>query len=73
MTYTLGDLAARYGCDLLGDPNIEISHFSTLDSGQDGSLSFFSNQSYINKLRETRDNGLGVLLVSADLEELIGL
>jgi ABC-type uncharacterized transport system ATPase subunit len=26
-----------------------------------------------DKLRETRDNGLGVLLVSADLEELIGL
>ena len=26
-----------------------------------------------DKLRETRDNGLGVFLVSADLEELIGL
>ena len=26
-----------------------------------------------DKLRETRDSGLGVLLISADLEELIGL
>ena len=26
-----------------------------------------------DKLRETRDNGLAVLLISADLEELIGL
>ena len=66
MTYTLGDLAARYGCDLLGDPNIEISHFSTLDSGQDGSLSFFSNQSYINKLRETRASA--VIISPNDIE-----
>ena len=66
MTYTLGDLAARYGCDLLGDPNIEISHFSTLDSGQDGSLSFFSNQAYINKLRETRASA--VIISPNDIE-----
>ena len=66
MTYTLGDLAARYGCDLLGDPNIEISHFSTLDSGQDGSLSFFSNQSYINKLRETKASA--VIISPDDIE-----
>ena len=66
MTYTLGDLAARYGCDLLGDPNIEISHFSTLDSGQNGSLSFFSNQSYINKLRETRASA--VIISPNDIE-----
>ena len=26
-----------------------------------------------NKLRDARDNGLGVLLISADLDELIGL
>ena len=66
MTYTLGDLAARYGCDLLGDPNIEISHFSTLDTGQDGSLSFLSNQSYINKLRETRASA--VIISPNDIE-----
>ena len=66
MTYTLGDLAARYGCDLLGDPNIEISHFSTLDSGQTGSISFFSNRSYINKLRETKSSA--VIIRPDDLE-----
>ena len=66
MTYTLGDLAARYGCDLLGDPDIEISHFSTLDSGQTGSLSFFSNRSYINKLRETKASA--VIIRPDDIE-----
>ena len=66
MTYTLGDLAARYGCDLLGDPNIEISHFSTLDSGQTGSISFFSNRSYINKLRETKSSA--VIIRPDDIE-----
>ena len=54
MNFTLGDLAARYGCDLIGDPNVQITHFSTLESGQTGSISFLSNRSYINKLRETK-------------------
>ena len=66
MTCTLGDLAVRYGCDLLGDPNIEISHISTLESGQTGSLSFFSNRSYINKLRETKASA--VIISPDDIE-----
>lgn len=66
MTCTLGDLAVRYGCDLLGDPNTEISHISTLESGQTGSLSFFSNRSYINKLRETKASA--VIISPDDIE-----
>ena len=66
MTCTLGDLAVRYGCDLLGDPNTEISHISTLESGQTGSLSFFSNRSYINKLRETKASA--VIISPEDIE-----
>ena len=66
MTCTLGDLAVRYGCDLIGDPNIEISHISTLESGQTGSLSFFSNRSYINKLRETKASA--VIISPDDIE-----
>jgi len=66
LTCTLGDLAVRYGCDLLGDPNTEISHISTLESGQTGSLSFFSNRSYINKLRETKASA--VIISPDDIE-----
>ena len=66
MTCTLGDLAVRYGCDLIGDPNIEISHISTLESGRTGSLSFFSNRSYIKKLRETRASA--VIISPDDIE-----
>ena len=66
MNFTLGDLAARYGCDLIGDPNVQITHFSTLESGQTGSISFLSNRSYINKLRETKASA--VIIRAIDIE-----
>ena len=67
MNFTLGDLAARYGCDLLGDPNIEITHFSTLELGQTGSISFLSNRSYINKLKKTKASA--VIIRSNDIDD----
>ena len=66
MNFTLGDLAARYGCDLIGDPNVQITHFSTLESGQNGSISFLSNRSYINKLKETKASA--VIIRAIDIE-----
>tara|TARA_Y100000768_G_scaffold146798_1_gene109518 strand:- start:2553 stop:3530 length:978 start_codon:yes stop_codon:yes gene_type:complete len=67
LNFTLGDLAARYGCDLLGDPNIEITHFSTLELGQTGSISFLSNRSYINKLKKTKASA--VIIRSNDIDD----
>ena len=54
MTYTLGDLAAKYGCDLVGDPDIEILGVASLISASKGSISFLTNESYLNQLKETK-------------------
>ena len=54
MTYTLGDLAAKYGCDLVGDPNIEILGVASLISASNGSISFLANESYLDQLEETK-------------------
>ena len=54
MTYTLGDLAAKYGCDLVGDPDIEILGVASLISASNGSISFLTNESYLDQLKDTK-------------------
>ncbi len=51
---SLGELAAQFGCELIGDPSASISRVATLSGAGDGHLSFFANKVYREQLRSTR-------------------
>ena len=60
----LGELAAEFGCELVGDPQANISRAATLSNAKAGELSFFANKAYRDQLRATSAGA--VLLMSAD-------
>lgn len=60
----LGELAAEFGCELVGDPQANISRVATLSNAKAGELSFFANKAYRDQLRATSAGA--VLLASAD-------
>lgn len=50
----LAELAVRFGCELRGDPDIEIVAVAPLSAATPGSISFLANPRYRPQLRETR-------------------
>ena len=54
MARSLGELAAQFGCELIGDPAVTVSRVATLTNAGADHLSFFSNKTYRDQLRETR-------------------
>lgn len=54
MQARLGDLAIRFGLELIGDPATAVSSVATLANAGPGSLSFLANPSYRAELRGTR-------------------
>ena len=54
MTISLGDLAKRFDCKLLGDPAIEVDRVATLANADSRSVSFLANPAYRNQLDDTR-------------------
>lgn len=54
MAKRLGELAAEYGCELLGDPSVVVTSVATLPDAVDGQLSFLSNNKYLDRLQHTR-------------------
>lgn len=67
MPVSLGELATRFGCELIGDPDIEISDVASLPNATSTSLSFLSNPSYKTQLPST--NAAAVILRPADADE----
>ena len=64
MARSLGELAAEFGCELVGDPSVSVAGVATLANAGDGNLSFFANKAYREQLRATR--AAAVLLRSED-------
>jgi UDP-3-O-[3-hydroxymyristoyl] glucosamine N-acyltransferase len=54
----LGLLAKELGCELAGDPGIEISGVSTLDKARAGELSFLANLKYAPKVKESQASAI---------------
>ncbi len=67
MARTLGELAAQFGCELIGDPAVSVSRVATLSNAEDGDLSFFANKIYRDELRATR--AAAVIARDADAED----
>ena len=63
MGLKLADLAVRYGCELQGDPDIEVSGVATLQSSAEGCVSFLANPLYRKHLAETKAS---VVILKAD-------
>ncbi|HZD53075.1 MAG TPA: UDP-3-O-(3-hydroxymyristoyl)glucosamine N-acyltransferase [Woeseiaceae bacterium] len=53
MRANLGDLATRFGCEVLGDPARIVTHVATLANADGEALSFFSNPAYRAQLQKT--------------------
>ena len=54
MTILLADLAVRYGCELHGDPDTEISAVGSLQEAGEGAISFLANPVYRKFLSATK-------------------
>jgi UDP-3-O-[3-hydroxymyristoyl] glucosamine N-acyltransferase len=51
---TLGELAAEFGCELIGDPSATVSRVATLSGAGDGHISFCASDAYREMLLATR-------------------
>jgi UDP-3-O-[3-hydroxymyristoyl] glucosamine N-acyltransferase len=64
MPVSLGELAVRFGCELVGDPDVEVSDVASLPNATRNSLTFLSGSMYKRQLSETR--AAAVILRPAD-------
>jgi UDP-3-O-[3-hydroxymyristoyl] glucosamine N-acyltransferase len=53
-SFTLAHLASQFGCQVHGDPAIEIHAVSTLEKAGDGELSFLANMKYAPKVKASQ-------------------
>lgn len=53
MATSLGELAVKFGIELVGDPAAKVSRVATLANADSESLSFFANKAYREQLRQT--------------------
>ena len=54
MAATLGELAARYGCELHGDPTVVVNRVGTLSNAAPDAVAFLANSLYRAQLEGTR-------------------
>ena len=66
MPVSLGELATRFGCELIGNPDQVISDVASLAAAGPESLSFLSNSAYKAGLPDTRAGA--VILRAADAD-----
>src|SRR4030095_12526746 len=60
MTFTLQELAALSGGELVGDSTLKITGAASLSEATPGEISFFTDRKYIGLLRKTRASALFV-------------
>ena len=64
MPVSLGDLATRFGCELLGDPDVVVEGLASLGSADEHSLSFLASAAFRPQLANTR--AAAVILKAGD-------
>ena len=63
---TLGELASKFGCELIGDDKTVVSKVSTLQDADHDSISFLANPVYKSQLSQTKASA--VILTKEDKE-----
>lgn len=54
MPISLGELATRFGCELIGDPDIEVTGVASLSNAGAGQLSFLASAKFKQQLSSTK-------------------
>ena len=54
MSVSIGELAVRFGCELRGDPGVEVQRVATLSGADGGAVAFLANPRYRAQLAGTR-------------------
>ena len=67
MPVSLGELATRFGCELIGDPDVVVNEVAALSNARPASLSFLSGPSFKKQLPATR--AAAVILRASDAED----
>jgi len=67
MPISLGELATRFGCELIGDPDVMIDDVAALGNAGRGSLSFLSSPKFKSQLASTK--AAAVILRPEDIDE----
>ncbi|MBS1188726.1 MAG: UDP-3-O-[3-hydroxymyristoyl] glucosamine N-acyltransferase [Rhodocyclaceae bacterium] len=70
VTFSLADIAARLGGDVLGDVQTQVSQVATLATAGAGDIAFLSNLKYKRQLSETGASAVIVAPPFADASEL---
>jgi UDP-3-O-[3-hydroxymyristoyl] glucosamine N-acyltransferase len=65
MPVRLGELAARFGCELRGDPDVVVERVATLQDAGPGALGFLANPRYRRHLAATRASAVVLDAASA--------
>jgi len=60
VTFTVKELAALSGGELVGDSTLKITGAASLGEATPGEISFFTNRKYIGLLRKTRASAIFV-------------
>jgi UDP-3-O-[3-hydroxymyristoyl] glucosamine N-acyltransferase len=60
VTFTVKELAALSGGELIGEPALQITGAASLGEATPGEISFFANRKYIGLLRKTRASAIFV-------------
>ena len=66
-SFMLGELASKFGCELIGDDEISVNKVSTLQDAGHGSISFLSNPVYRPLLSLTKASA--VILTKEDQQD----
>lgn len=67
MPISLGELATRFGCELIGDPDIVVNGVASLVNAGPDSLSFFSGAAFKTQLSSTK--AAAVILRAPDADD----
>jgi UDP-3-O-[3-hydroxymyristoyl] glucosamine N-acyltransferase len=62
-SYSLDELATRFGCVVQGDPTIRVTHVATLQDAGPDAVAFVARPKYVRLLSETR---AGAVIVSPE-------
>ena len=54
LTYSLREIVARFGGEIVGDPETRVSRVATLDNADDAAIAFLANPRYLRQLAGTR-------------------
>src|SRR5687767_7392410 len=66
VTYTLREIAARLGGEIVGDPDVRIERVATLENAGDGAIAFLANPRYLKQLAGTHASAVIVAPGSRD-------